>query len=131
MEIDFDEAGGDESFKLEDTSETIEEALTHAATASIDEALHQKILGLPAPKVSLASTSVKSIRMEQMLLLGKMDARRLMEKPGCTNHCHSYECNNYRMLIKLPWKIKGSYENKLGGGGSYHAAHASRHLESH
>ena len=32
------------------------------------------------------------------------------------------------MLIKLPWKVKGSCKNKSGGGGIHDAAHAGRHL---
>ena len=34
--------------------------------------------------------------------------------------------------MNFQWKVKGTYENKPGGGGgSYHAACAARHLENH
>ena len=79
MEIDSDKADGDKEFELEGASTTIEEAPIHVATSSTDEALCPKTLALPAPKVSLARTIVKSACTEQMLLLGKMDAHRFME----------------------------------------------------
>ena len=36
------------------------------------------------------------------------------------------------MLMKFPWKVKGTCKNKFGGeGGIYHTACASRHLKSY
>ena len=62
---------------MEDVS-TIEEVRTPVAT--LDSALCQKLLDLTAPNVSLARTGAKSTFMEQMLLLVKIDVRRLMKK---------------------------------------------------
>ena len=37
-----------------------------------------------------------------------------------------------RNINEFQWKARETYENKpRGGGGSYHAAHANRHLENH
>ena len=67
-----------------------------------------------------------------MLLLGKMHDRILMEKPAHKNDCYTHECEHCGMWMKLPWKVKGTYENKgKGGGGIYHTVHAGRLLESH
>ena len=67
-----------------------------------------------------------------MLLLGKIDARRLNGKPENKNNYHSHECKHCVMLIQFQWKVKETYEIKPGGGGrSYHTAHASRHLENY
>ena len=131
MEIDSDKVDGDKVFELEDASTTIEEVATPVATASLDSASCQKLLDFPALKVSLASTSVKSSCMDQMFLLGNMDARRFVKKPG--NKCDScaHACKHCGMLINSPWKVKGYYENKGGGGGSCHSACAGRHLEKH
>ena len=68
------EVSGENVFELEDAS-TTEEALTPVATLYLVN--RQKLFDLPNPKVSVASTGVKSVHMEQMSLLDKMDARRL------------------------------------------------------
>ena len=41
-----------------------------------------------------------------MLLLGKMDARRLKEKLENENYCHAHECEHCVMLMKFQWKVK-------------------------
>ncbi len=104
----------DKLFELEDASTTIEEVTTHVAAASLDSVLCQNFLDLPLPKESLASTGFKSIRMEQMLLLVKMDVHKLMKKPENKYDYHVHECEYCEMLINLPWKLKGSYKNKGG-----------------
>ena len=81
MEIDSDEVDGNNAFELEDASTTIKEAPTHVATASLDLVSCEKFLDLPAHKVSLESTGIKSVRVEQMFVLGKMDAHRFMKNP--------------------------------------------------
>ena len=45
----------------------------------MDESLCNKLLNFPSPKVALARTCIKAMHMEQILLLGEMDARRLKE----------------------------------------------------
>ena len=50
MEIDADKVDGDTAFELEDVS-TTEEASTHIVT--LDSAICQKLIDLPASKVSL------------------------------------------------------------------------------
>ena len=48
------------------------------------------------------------------------------------NDCYAHEFKHCGILIKFPWKVKVTYENKVwGGDGSYHAACSSRHLEMH
>ena len=89
MEIDTDKVDGDNALELEDAS-TTEEAPTPVATASLDSLLCHKFLDLPAPKVALSRTGVKSMRMEQMLLLRKMDVRRLMKRLGNKHDCHTH-----------------------------------------
>ena len=70
--------------------------------------------------------------MENVLLLGKIDTRRLMKKLEHKNDCHAHECKHCGMLMNFQWKVKGSHKNKVGGGGgSYHTVHATRHLESY
>ena len=66
-----------------------------------------------------------------MLLLGKIDARRLKENPENRNNFHAHECEHCVMLMKFQWKERGTYEIKPGGvGGSYHASCAARCLET-
>ena len=81
MEIDSeDKADRGKVLDLEDASITIEEAKTPVVNANVNEVSCQKLINLPSTKVALARTGVKSMHMEQMFLLGKMDARRLMKK---------------------------------------------------
>ena len=132
MEIDSEKDDWDKTFELEDASTTTEEVPIPFATSSIDKELCQKLLDLPAPKASLERTCIKSMHMGQILLLRKMDARRLMKKTEHKCGCCAHECKYYLMLIKLPWKVKGDYENKVGRwGDSCHTWYADRHLESH
>ena len=63
---------------MEDVS-TTEEVPKSVATASLDSALCQKLLDLPAPKAYLVRTGVKSVHMDQILLFGKIDVLRLMK----------------------------------------------------
>ena len=67
------------------TSATVDEAQTHVVPANMDEALCNKLLNFTSLKVALVSTGVKPMCMEQMSLLGKMDARRLKENPENKN----------------------------------------------
>ena len=112
---------------MEDASR-IEEVSTPVAT--LDSVICQELIDLPTPKISVSSTGATSVHMEQMLLLGKMDVHRLMKNPENKCDCHTHELQYCGCLIKLPWKVKGSYNNKEGGGVSHHAAHAGRHLEN-
>ena len=67
-----------------------------------------------------------------MLLLGKMDTRRLKEKSENKNDYYANECEHCAMLMKFQWKLRGTYENKPKGGWMYyHAACATRHLETY
>ena len=68
--------------------------------------------------------------MEQMLLLGNMDPRSLKENHENKNYFYTHECEHCGMLMKFQWEVRETYENKPeGGGGSYHAVCATRHLE--
>ena len=114
MEIDSeDETDGNKEFKLEHVSTTIEEVQNLVVTANANEVLCQKLLHFPSLKVSLASFGIKSTRMEQMLLLGKMDARRLKEKLENKNDCYAHECKHYGMLMKFQWKVWALTKVKL------------------
>ena len=63
MDIDGDKADGDKGFELKDAS-TTEEVPTPFATATLDSALCQKFLYLPALKVSLSRNGFKSMQIE-------------------------------------------------------------------
>ena len=53
-------------------------------------------------------------------------------KTGTKNDCCAYECKHCGMLMKFPWKVKGTYENNIGGvGGSCHSGCAVRYLKNH
>ena len=54
-----------------------------------------------------------------------------MKKQEHKHDCYTHECEHCGCLIKIPWKVKCSYENKGGGGDSYNTEHAVRHLENY
>ena len=86
MEIDNEEQDdGDRVYELEEALETVDEVQNPVGSANTDEALSDKLLNFPSPKVSLSRTGVKSIRIEQMMLLKKMDPRRLKDEHASKN----------------------------------------------
>ena len=104
---------------------------TPVVPANIYEVLCNKLLNLPFSKVALVRTGVKSTCMDQVLLLGKMDARMLKDKTENKNDFYAHECENCGMLMNFQWKVRGTYKNKHEKvGGSYHAACAARHPEN-
>ena len=78
------EVSGENVFELEDVS-TTEEVPTPVVT--LDSVIRQKLFALPNPKVSVVRTGEKSTRVEQMMVLEKMDARGLKEKPESKDNC--------------------------------------------
>ena len=72
MEINDEERDdGDRVYELEEASETVDEVKTHVVPANSDEALCNKLLNFPSPKVALSRTGIKSTCMEQMMFLKK------------------------------------------------------------
>ena len=70
--------------------------------------------------------------MEQMILLKKMDPKRLEDEPENKSYCYTRECKYCNKLMKFAWNAKGELKSKLGSGdGSYHAVHVARHIENH
>ena len=132
MEVDNEEQdNGDRVFELEEASLTVDEMQTPVAPANTDEVLCNKLLNLPYSKVALSRTDIKPTHMEQMLLLVKMDPRRLKENPENKNYCCTHECERCEMFMKFQCKLKRTYKNNPGGlGGSYHAVHTARHSEN-
>ena len=49
-----------------------------------------------------------------MLILGMMHARGFMKKnTEHKNDCYAHEFKHCGILIKFPWKVKVTYENKV------------------
>ena len=87
--------------ELEEATETVDEVQTPVASANADEALCDKLLNFPSPKVSLSGTGIKYTCMEHIILLKKMDPRRLKDKPTSKNDCYTHECKRCGNLMKL------------------------------
>ena len=118
--------------EFEEASETFDEAQNPVASANADEASCDKLLNVTLPKVSVSRAGVEFACIEQMMLLKKMNPRRLKDKPTSKNDFYTHERKNCGNLIKLAWKSKGCLKSKpRAGSGSYHAAHAARHLENY
>ena len=66
------------------------------------------------------------------MMLLKMDPHRFKETLEIKNYCYTHEFKHRGMLMKFQWNSKGGLKYEPGGGGwSYHAACAARHLETH
>ena len=96
-----------EVFELEEEIEIVDGVKTPVASINLNEALCDKLLNLPSPKVSASRTGVKSACIKQMMLLKKMDPKRLKDKPANDSDCCTHECEHCKKLMKLPCKVKG------------------------
>ena len=69
METDNEEQHDDNRVrKLEEASETIDEAQTPIGSANADEALCHELLNSPSPEFSVSRSVIKSSCTEQMML---------------------------------------------------------------
>ena len=93
-------------FELEEATETVDEVQNPVASTNLDEASHDKLLNLPSPKVSTSRAGVKSACMEQMMLLMKIDPKRLKDEPVNKSDFCTHECKHYKKLMKFPSKEK-------------------------
>ena len=88
-----------------------------------NEVLCNKLLNLPSPKVTASRTGLKSLCMEHVTLLKKMDPKIFKENPENNVDCFTQECKHYKLLLSLPCKTKGKLKSKPGSGaGAYDAA---------
>ena len=97
--------------------------------AALDEATSSKLLKLLKPKVSQTRIGIVSTCMLKIVLLDQMDPRRLKLKTDDEADFHTHSCGYFSTLMKMHWKSNSSVK-KGNHGGSYHAAHAMRHLKN-
>ena len=93
-------------FELEEATEIVDELQTYVASINLNEALSDKLIDFPSPKVSASRKGIKSMHMEQMMLLKKMDPKRLKEKYANNSDCCNHECKHFKKLLQFPWKVK-------------------------
>ena len=72
---------------LEEVASPIEEVSILSEPVNLNEELCDKLLDFLPTKISFSRAGVKSSFLEQMVLLGKMDPRRLKENPK-----HNHDC---------------------------------------
>ena len=66
METDNEEQDDlNEVFELEEATKIVDEAQTPVASINLNEALCDKLLNFPSPKVSVSRTGVKSMCMKR------------------------------------------------------------------
>ena len=108
METDNEEKYDlNEVFELEEETETVDEVQTTISSTNADKALSDKLLNLTSPKVSALRVGIKSMCMEQMMILKKMGPKRLKDEPAHKNDCCTHECEHCKKLMKLARKVKG------------------------
>ena len=89
-----------------------------------------RLVKFPSPKVSTSRTGIAHACMDQMILLKKMDRKRLKENPTDDNYFCTHQCKHWNALISFLWKVNGKILSRpTDGPGDYHAVHAERHLE--
>ena len=79
--------------ELVEATEIVDEAHTPVESINLDEALCDKLIKFPSPKVSASREGVKSTHIDQMILLKKMDRKRLKENPADDNNCCTDQWN--------------------------------------
>ena len=116
--------------ELEEATAMLDEVQIPVEAINLDEALYDKLVKFTSPKVSVSRVVVKSLCMDQMILLKKMDRKRLKEKPADDNDCCTHQCKHWSTLLSFPWKVNGKIMSRpTDGPGACHTAHAQRHLE--
>ena len=89
-----------------------------------------KLIKLSSPKVSASRIGITYMRIEQMILLKKMDSKRLKEKTPDNSDFWTHKYKHCKTMLSFPWKINGKLKSKHTDElGAYHAAHAAMHLE--
>ena len=72
---------------------------TPIASINVDESLCNKLLNLPSHKVSASRTGIKFACMKQMMLLNKMDPKRLKKKRANKSNFCTHECEHCKKLM--------------------------------
>ena len=119
--------------ELEDAPDAfaMEEVDSDNEPEPMDEITMNKLRKLHEPRESRVRHGVVSVCMKQFALLAKMDPKRLMDDPSNELKYYAHECNHCKTCTNVPWKFKGNaHKFPIGGGRSYHAPCAQRHLSS-
>lgn len=93
-------------YELEEATEIVDKMQNTVESTNLDESLCDKLINFPSPKVSASRRGVKSMHMEQMVLLKKIDPKIFKDDPANKIHCCTHECNHCKILMKISWKVK-------------------------
>ena len=93
--------------ELEEATEIVDEVQIPVASINLDEASCDKLIKLHSLEVSASRAGVKHVHMDQMILLKKMDRKRLKENPADDNDCCTQQCKHCNTLLSFPWKVNG------------------------
>ena len=69
---------------------------------NVNEVMNDQLLKLPPPRVSVSRTGIASTCMDQMILLKKMDRKRLKENLIDDKVFQTHQCEHCDALISFP-----------------------------
>ena len=116
--------------ELEVAEENEEEEQMDVKAIPLDEVSMERLRELPLPRITKCRSGTKSSHMDQMVLLEKMDKKRLKDNPTEDQDCNTQECAHCKKLLTFPWKTKEKLCSRpTARSGSCHTACAQRHLD--
>ena len=79
---------------------------TLVESINLDEVLCDKLIKFPSPKVSASRRGIKSMHMEQMVLLKKMDPKIFKDKPANKTDCYTHGWKHFKKTNDIPVESK-------------------------
>ena len=129
MDSDHEEDVNTMVTELEVAEEIEEEEQMEVEAIPLDEFSMETLRKLPSPRSTKSRSDNKSLCMDQMTLLQKMDKNRLKENPIDDQDFNAHECEHCKKLLIFTWKTKEKLHSRPTNGlGSCHTAHVQRRL---
>ena len=75
----------------------------------LDEVSMERLCKFPSPRITKSRIGTKSLCMDQMTLLEKIDKKRLKDNPTDDQDCYAHECAHCKTLLTSPGKRMGDY----------------------
>ena len=93
--------------ELEEADEIAPEEKIPVKAISTDEFLCERLAKLPLPRRSASRNGITSLCMDQMIILKKMDYKRLKENHMDDHDCHTHQYEHFKKLLYFLWKDHG------------------------
>ena len=106
MDCDHEEDSNNVVVELEVTEGIEEEEQIEVEAIPLDEFSMERLGKLPSPRNPKSRNGIASLCMDQMILLQKIDKKRLEENPTDYQDCNTRERKHCKELLTFLWKLK-------------------------